>query len=62
MYVGVCIWVCSYVCMCVCIHISVYVWRSEDTFQELFFFLHNVGPGYQTQAIRIDSKCLYPLI
>lgn len=35
------------------------MWKSEDNLQELT--LHLVGPEDGTQALRLDSKCLYPL-
>lgn len=52
-----------FVCMCVCrsTHTMACLWISEDNFQELVLSLHQVGPGYQTQVIRLCSKHLYLL-
>lgn len=39
-------------------HVSVYVWRSEDSFARVCF-LHHVGSGDQTQAVNLSGKRLY---
>lgn len=50
-----------YVCMCGYTHAMAHMWRSEDSFQELILFFHNMGPRSQTQVISFSNKCLYLL-
>lgn len=35
------------------------VWRSEDKFQESVLSFNCVGPGDQTQVVKLGDKCLY---
>ena len=37
------------------------IWRSKDNQQESVLSFHHVGPGDQTQGIRLGGACLYPL-
>lgn len=34
----------------------VHVWRSEDILQELILCFHHVGPGSQTQVVRLGCR------
>lgn len=47
-------------CVYVCGH-TYDMWRSEDNFEELVLFLHHVGSGNGTLAIRLDGRHLYLL-
>lgn len=69
-YSGVCLLARSRLCIylfCVYVHMHMThavacVRRSEDSFQESVIpSFHRVGPGGQTQAMRLTGKHLYPL-
>lgn len=53
-YIYIHLFVCGWECTCVA-HMS----KSEDSLQELAFFLHHVDSRAQTQVTRLCGKCLY---
>lgn len=56
------IFICMNVFVFGCIHVMTYLWRSEDNFWKKIISFPQIGPRYQTQVIRLGSKCLHQLI
>jgi hypothetical protein len=45
----------------VCASITVRIWQSENNFVKLVLSFHHIGPGDQSQIIRLGGKHFYPL-
>lgn len=46
--------------MCVHMHVTEHTW-VRGKFARVVSLFHNVGPGDQTQVVRLHGKCLYQL-
>lgn len=52
--------VCEHVCACMraCKGAEVHLWRSEDDLPRSFLSCRHMSLGGQTQAVKLDSRCL----
>lgn len=48
--------------LCMYTRATASMWRSENNFWELILSFYHVGPGNETQVIRLCGNCFYPKI